>query len=650
VTTVREGRPGKGAPSPAVQPRRARQDHPRGGTPRQRTGRPGAPRRQIPTPRPPRGATPPSRPASGPRRPRGTRLGDPNLRVRASLVLLAFVLSVFVGRLVQVQAVDAEAYATAAQNVRSRTVPLPATRGRITDVNGVVLAETVEARLVTADPMLIADPGQYAHLLAPLLRVDEGVLRQRLADRPRRWVLLARNVTPATWRAITQLVDPGTGKPLIGIHSEPQSRRVYPADQVAANVVGFVGRDGHGQGGIERAFDAVLSGRDGKLTYERDRQGGRRIATAGVEQVKPVPGRDVRLTIDREVQWVAQQAIAAKVVESGAESGTVVVLDAKTGDILAMATAPTFNPNQPGRGPDENRGNRVLSEVYEPGSIAKIMTMAAVIEEGVAAPETRITVPGRLHRGGQSFSDYWGHGTLRLTLTGVLAKSSNIGTILAAEQLEPATLHRYFERFGIGQPSGLRFPGESRGILARPERWSASQRYTVTFGQGLAVNALQAASAFATIANGGVRVPPRLVAGWTAEDGRFRPAPAGSQTRVVSAHTAAQVGQMMEQVTAPGGTAKIAAIPGYRVAGKTGTAQRADPTCGCYRGYTASFAGFAPADDPRLVVSVTLQKPVNGHTGGLLGGPVFREVMSFALQTRGVPPTGRPPARLPIDW
>jgi cell division protein FtsI (penicillin-binding protein 3) len=569
--------------------------------------------------------------------------------VRASLLLLAFVLSLFVGRLVQVQALDAEGYATAAQNVRSRTVPLPATRGSITDSNGVVLAQSVEARLVTADPMLVADPGQYAHLLAPLLRVHENVLRQRLADRPRRWVLLARDVTPATWRAIKQLVDPGTGKPLIGIHSEPQSRRVYPADQVAANVLGFVGRDGRGQGGIERAFDAVLAGRDGKLTYERDRTG-RRIATAGVEQVKPVPGRDVRLTIDREVQWVAQQAIAAKVTEAGAESGTVVVLDVKTGDILAMATAPTFNPNQPGRGRDENRGNRALSEVYEPGSIAKIMTTAAVLEEGAATPETKITVPGRLSRGGHSFGDHWGHGTLRLTLTGVLAKSSNIGTVLAAEQLDAATLHRYFERFGVGRPTGLRFPGESRGILAPAEEWSASQRYTVTFGQGLAVNAVQAASTFATIANGGVRVQPRLVAGWTDEDGHFRPAPAGQQTRVVSARTAAQVAQMMEQVTRPGGTAKIAAIPGYRVAGKTGTAQRVDPSCGCYRGYTASFAGFAPADDPRIVVSVTLQKPVNGHTGGLLGGPVFRDVMSFALQSRGVPPTGRPPARLPIDW
>jgi len=563
---------------------------------------------------------------------------------------LACVLSLFVGRLVQVQGLDAAGYATVAQNERLRTVPLPATRGLITDVNGVALARTVDARLVTADPTLIADPGQYAHLLAPVLRTDEAKLREKLGDRPRRWVLLAREVEPGTWRRITELIDPGTGQALRGVFSEPQAKRVYPADQVAANVLGFVGRDGHGQGGIERAFDSVLAGRDGKLTYERDRQGGRRIATAGAEQVKPVPGRDVRLTLDREVQWVAQQAIAAKVEQAGAESGTVVVLNVKSGEILAMATAPTFDPNTPGRGSDADRGNRAMSEVYEPGSIAKIMTAAAVLEEGVATPETRITVPSRLHRGGQSFGDYWGHGTLRLTLTGVLAKSSNIGTVLAAEKLAPATLHGYYAKFGIGQPTGLRFPGESRGILAPSDRWSASQRYTVTFGQGLAVNAVQAASTFATIANGGVRVEPRLVAGWTDEDGKFRAAPAAPQTRVVSVRTATQVAQMMEQVTAPGGTGQVAAVPGYRVAGKTGTAQRADPSCGCYRGYTASFAGFAPADDPEIVVSVTLQKPVNGHTGGLLGGPVFAEVMSFALQSREVLPTGRKPARLPIDW
>jgi cell division protein FtsI (penicillin-binding protein 3) len=564
--------------------------------------------------------------------------------------VLAIAVSLLAGRLVQVQGLDARGYAAAAQNERSRTVVLPAFRGQITDVHGAPLAQTVDARLVVADPMLIADPAQYAHLLSPLLGVAEPELRRKLGDRPRRWVLLARDVEPATWRKITELIDPGTGKALRGILSEPQSRRTYPADQLAANVLGFVGRDGHGQGGIERAFDAVLAGREGKLTYERDRQGGRRIATAGVEQVKPVPGRDVRLTIDREVQWVAQQAITARVREAGAESGTVVVLDVRTGDILAMATAPTFDPNRPGRGPDANRGNRALSEVYEPGSIAKIMTTAAVLEEGVATPDTRITVPGRLYRGGQSFGDYWGHGTLRLTLTGVLAKSSNVGTVLAAEQLDPATLHGYFTKFGLGQPTGLRFPGESRGILAPAEEWSGSQRYTVMFGQGLAVNTVQAASTFATIANAGVRVQPRLVAGWTDEDGKFHAAPPSAQTRVVSPGTAAQVAQMMEQVTRKGGTAQIAAVPGYRTAGKTGTAQRADPACGCYRGYTASFAGFAPADDPRLVVSVTLQKPVNGHTGGLLGGPVFRDVMSFALQTRGVPPTGTEPARLRIDW
>jgi len=563
---------------------------------------------------------------------------------------MAFVLSLFVGRLVQVQGFDAGAYAAVAQNERVATVTLPATRGVITDVNGVALAETVDARLVTADPTMIQDPVTTALLLAPKLKQDPRALYPKLVKRGTRWVLLARDVTPLTWRQIRELriTDGGDEIPLPGIMSEPQSKRVYPSDQVGANIVGFVGRDGHGLAGLEMKYEPLLAGRDGTLVYERDKKG-RQIATAGMERTEPVPGRDLRLTIDRDIQWVAQRTIAEQVKKTKAESGVVVVMR-KTGEVLAAAVAPGFDPNRPGKADREAHGNRALSEVYEPGSIAKIMTVAAALEEGVATPETRVTVPGSLQRGGKSFGDWWGHDTERLTLTGVLSQSSNIGTILVAEKMGSPKLHSYLTKFGIGRPTGIRFPGESRGILAPSARWFRSQHYTVPFGQGFSVNAVQAASWVATIANGGVRVEPRLVAGWAGEDGGFEPAPAPRRTRVVSERSAGQVAQMMEMVTAEGGTAPRASVPGYRVAGKTGTAQRADSSCRCYRGYTASFAGFAPADDPEIVVSVTLQKPVNGHTGGTLGGPVFKEVMSFALQTLEVPPTGRKPARLPVRW
>jgi cell division protein FtsI (penicillin-binding protein 3) len=408
-----------------------------------------------------------------------------------------------------------------------------------------------------------------------------------------------------------------------------------------------VGADGKGAGGMELAFDKLLAGKPGELTYE-SAVGGREIPTGRTSETAAVPGADVRLTINRDIQWVAQQAIAAKVNETGALNGTVVVMDPRTGDILAMASAPGFDPSHASTTAAGLLGNPALSDVYEPGSTSKVMTAAAAIQEKVVTPTTAITVPGTLRRAGKTFHDDVAHGTWHLTFTGVLAKSSNLGTIEVAERMPAATLASYLQRFGIGSPTGLHFPGESRGILAKVDDWSGSQRYTIPFGQGLSVNAVQQTSVFATLANNGVRVQPRLVAGVTGADGRFVPAPASPSTRVVSAQTATTVRQMLESVVGEGGTAPMAQIPGYRVAGKTGTAQRVDDTCSCYRGYTASFIGMAPADNPRLVVSVTLQRPVHGHFGGRLGGPVFRQVMSFALQTLRIPPTGTTRPVLPL--
>jgi cell division protein FtsI (penicillin-binding protein 3) len=526
---------------------------------------------------------------------------------------------------------------------------IPADRGTITDRDGQVLARSVEARTVTADPELVADPAMYAHLLSPLLGVDEPTLTARLGDRPRRYVVLARDIDPMVWRQVQSTVDPGTGRPIQGVFAEVSTKRIYPADELAANVLGFLDSAGRGMGGIERQFDRLLAGTPGKLTYERDRRGNR-IATAADRQVAPIAGEDLQLTIDRDIQWTAQRAIAAKVKQTKAVSGTVVVEDVHTGEILAMATAPTFDPNAPGKGVDENRGNRALSQVYEPGSIAKIMTMAALIEQGVADPGTRLSVPGSMHRAGHTLHDDVVHGVEKLTLAGVLAQSSNVGTVLAADRISSDTLYRYFRAFGIGQPTGLNFPGESRGILAPPNKWSGTQRYTVPFGQGFAVNSVQIADIYATMANGGVRVTPQLIKSWTDSSGRRHVPAVGPSSRVVSARTATEVTQMMEQVVRRGGTAPDVKLDGYALAGKTGTAQFADSTCRCYRGYTASFAGFAPADAPQIAISVTLQQPEHGHFGGELGGPVFVKTMAFALQALGIRPTGVGPTRIPITW
>jgi cell division protein FtsI (penicillin-binding protein 3) len=589
------------------------------------------------------------------------RLGNPKRRLRVGLFVMAFVLSLFVGRLLQLQGIDASAYAAQAEEKRLARKVLLATRGSITDTHGVALATTVPTVNVKADPRRVRDPAKTAGILAPILRVDAAVLQAKLSASGKKWVYLAKGVDSATWNRIRQVQRAersaaakakGSGKPaqyLEVITSEPSTRRAYPPGSMAANVIGFVDSSGHGLGGLEKKLDPVLAGRDGEISYEKA-VGGAAIPGEGASEQDPVPGRTVQLTIDRDVQWMAQQAIARQVKASGAESGTVVVMQPQTGEILALATAPSFDPNKYASSPPKLLGNRGLSEVYEPGSTGKVITMAAALEQRAAAPTTRVVVPPTLRRGGRTIHDHSTHGTLRLTAAGVLAKSSNIGTVLIGERLGRDRLYDYLTRFGIGQPTGMEFPGESRGILARPRDWSRVQWANVSFGQGYSLNAVQATAVYATIANGGVRVQPSLIKAIGDQGGNLVPVPAPRRTRVVSEATARKVAEMLEVVVSDDGTAPMARIPGYRVAGKTGTAQRHDDKCRCYRGFTASFIGFAPADKPSVVVSVTLQDPRRGHYGGMLGGPVFKEVTSFALQTLRVPPTGTRPPRIPVKW
>jgi cell division protein FtsI (penicillin-binding protein 3) len=399
---------------------------------------------------------------------------------------------------------------------------------------------------------------------------------------------------------------------------------------------------------LEHTLDKTLAGRDGTATYELS-AGGRRIPGADDSERDAVPGRDVRLTIDRDIQYVAQKAVAKAVKATSAQSGTVIVLDPRSGDVLAMATVPTFDPNHPAAAPASARGNRALSEPYEPGSTGKVITASALLEQHKITPQTPITVPNRLCRPGKCFKDFEDHGTLHLTYAGTIAKSSNIGTIEAAERMGSLKrLYPYLDRFGVGHPTGLGLPGEATGQLLKPANWSGTSGYTMTFGQGYSVNTVQMASVFATIANDGVRATPRLIAATTGSDGADvaeQAETAPHSTRVISKATARTVRLMLERVPMKGGTAPLAAIPGYRVGGKTGTAQRFDPKCGCYRGYTMSFIGLAPVDKPSLVVAVTLQAPKSAIGGGVNAGPVFKQVMSFALEAQRIPPTGtRPPA------
>ena len=565
---------------------------------------------------------------------RPLRLANPGTRLRVGLFAVAFLLSLFAGRLLQLQGVEASAYATVADTERRITETLAATRGTITDRSGVPLATTVDSVNVFADQTQIDKPALTARELAPFVDVDVTTLENAMIG-DRQFAYLAKDVDMEQWAEIVAL-------DLDGIHAEATHRRTYPGGELGSNVIGFVDAAGIGQAGVEQVFDEELTGVDGSLSDLRDGNG-RRIPSGATTNEQPVPGDDVRLTIDRDLQWVAQQSLAAAVKTSGAASGVAVVMTPE-GEVLALASVPSFDPTDAST-PVEDRGNPAIEEIYEPGSVLKPLTMAALIEEGIATPGSTYTVPDRVVIDGEDYGDHSPHPTERMTLAGILADSSNVGTILAADPLSRETHDNYLRAFGIGQPSGLGLPGDGVGIM--PDVRYEATRHTAAFGQGVSMNAVTLTSIYATIANGGVRVTPTIVAGTVGADGRLAPQPAPEAHRVVSEDTASQVAQMLEMVVTDG-TGKVAAIPGYRVAGKTGTAQRFNPACGGYCGFTASFSGFAPADDPAIVVSVSLQNPVNGHYGGVLAGPVFNEIVSYGLQALEVPPTGTTPAALPL--
>ncbi|MBR7672414.1 penicillin-binding protein 2 [Streptomyces daliensis] len=598
------------------------------------------------------------------------RLANPRARLRLVAVGLTLVVLAFTVRLLQVQAVDADTFAGKAAVNRYLTVPLAAERGTVSSRDGTALATTVDAYDITADPYLFTPkqtgvkdaPAKAAALLAPIVGEDEAELTAKLERKKTRYVLLARQQTPQAWRKIKELkatlADKAAQKEganvLAGVYQEKHAKRVYPNKELASSVLGFVNSEGKGGAGIEAKLDKELAGRDGKITYAQS--GGRQVPTAGVQEHPAKPGSDIDLTLDRDIQWSAQQAITEQVEKSKADRGYVIVQDTRTGELLAMANAPGFDPNDLSGADGDALGNAAVQDAFEPGSTSKLMSMAAVLEEGKATPATAVTVPNRLKRADRSFADDVDHPTWHLTLNGVLAKSSNIGTILATEQLGKTqqeaneVLYGYLRKFGMGSPTGLGLPGETDGLLAKPDKWSASQQYTIPFGQGLSLNAVQAASIYSTIANGGVRTEPSLVRGQTGPDGRYSAAPEAKKTRVVSEKTARTLARMLESVVDDmEGTGIVAKIPGYRVGGKTGTANRVDPETGRYNGYTSSFAGFAPADKPRVTVYCAVQNPKKGsYFGSDVCGPVYKQVMKFALKSLQIPPTGADPARLPV--
>ena len=589
-------------------------------------------------------------------RPVGRWRGSSEIRLRVALIVLAMVVSVFGVRLLQLQGLDPKAYAAKANAEGLVKVPLPATRGTITDRNGVPLAESVSGLMIVADPKRTdAHAEEIARILATRLHLDYFDLLSHLRQDPARpgarFAYVARRVPATAARTAVTAIEKAGYK---GLDTRLDPVRDYPGGDVAANLLGYMKIDGQSDtgGGLERSFDSLLAGKDGQETYEVG--GGNRIPLGENTEVKPVNGKDLKLTIDRDVQWYAQRVLRTAVEGARAESGTAVALDSRTGEILALADYPTYDANKPSQASGQDLGTRALSNVYEPGSVAKVLTMAGLINEGKVTPRTRVRVPKDLPVADRVIHDYFVHDKLRLTLAGVIAKSSNIGTVLAARQYQPGQLWHYFDLFGLGHRTDIGLPGETRGLLPDPSTWSELTQATASFGQGISVNALQMATAVNAVANGGELISPSIVEGRaTTSTGDEVGTDTATRRRVVSPQAASAVSRMMEMVTTEGaGTAPGAGIAGYRVAGKTGTAQQVGKTCKCYDGSLAvSFAGFAPADNPRFTVYVVIQKPQGGGaSGGGTAGPVFRKILSYLLQKYAVPPTNTPPARLPVEW
>jgi cell division protein FtsI (penicillin-binding protein 3) len=603
----------------------------------------------------PSGSTAPSRGGGRPRRP--IRLISTPFRLWSAFCVVAFVLSLFAARLVQLQGVDEEDYAQLAVQMGSQTITLEAPRAPIYDRNGVELAETVDASKLIADPTYTsAHATQIAAFLHRTLGLDYLTMVGDLRKPDTRYVELADHVTPTK---ATSTVDRLNAMGLGGIYTQHDTQRMYPGGDVAANIVGFLNGNNAGVYGIENADNSTLQGTNGRATYQV--VGGQILPLASSSVVEPREGTGVRLTIDQDLQFLAERHLAAAVQSSRADSGVAIVMDARTSQVLAMADYPTFDANHPATTKESNYGSRALQDAYEPGSVEKLLTFSALINAGYVTPTTKIVEPQVLYVGGHYIHDDFTHvdadgvptNALHLTAAGVIAKSSNIGAVIAAEKMPDAELYGYLKKFGIGSPLNVGMPEVNQGLLAPPKDWSEVQRANIDFGQGVSVDALQMAAAVSAIAHGGVYTDPTLVQGTVSSSGQFTPSAAPAQHRVVTAATAHAVARMMQTVVAEGGTAPLAAIPGYEVAGKTGTAQRAAPNGGGYTNQrTVSFAGFAPADNPRFVIYVVVQNPRAANSfGGTVAAPVFQELMTAALQKYGVPPsTGKQPPLPPITW
>jgi len=586
------------------------------------------------------------------------RIGEPGSRQTFLSVASLLVVGLFVARLIDVQIVSAAPLAEEALAQRLVTVAVTPTRADIVDRNGVVLATTVERYNLSVDQTKIADWKRTeagtvvaqgaldaAKILAPILGVSESELGATLSG-DKTFVYVAKNLTP-------EVLDLIKAERVSGIGWEPTPERLYPNGVTAGNLIGFMGfsQDSDakvGQGGIEQAYQDQLEGVAGSRTYERSAYG-TTIPSGIHSEEDAVPGETVVLTTDRDIQYFAEQRLATALSETGSSGGTVVVTDSTTGEVLAIADSNAVDPANPGATDAGQRGSGAVEDVFDPGSTAKIITMAAALEEGIATPTSQFVAPFLYTTAdNETFRDSHPHPDQKLTLTGILVNSSNTGTVMIGEQLSPETRYNYLRAFGLGERTGIGLVSESPGILHAWQDWDRRTNYATMYGQGVSVTALQTAQVYGAIANGGVKIAPTIVKGFESADGTFTANDPPESERVISEETASKLMSMLTEVTQDG-TGRAAAIDGYLVAGKTGTAQAPDAE-GKLTRIVASFVGIAPADNPRVVVSVTLFDPKSSIWGGDVAAPVFKDVTTFALQTLRVPPSTETLTQYPTTW
>lgn len=575
-------------------------------------------------------------------------------RLRLGLGIMLTLLLVVGGKLFLVQGLDVGGMAAAALNKRMTETVLPAERGSILDANGTVLANSVIRYNVVVDQRVNTKTETFKRFdeatnklvdvtrdqglteLAAALGMEKDAIRDAVTgEQP--YYIVAKDVKPDVEDRISKLQIPG-------IVTEGVSKRVYPNGSVAGGIIGFLKDGNTGQAGIEQTQDGLLRGQDGKRLFEIGADG-LRIPVGMDELTPPEDGKDVKLTINSDLQYFAQQAIQSQTDKLGAEWGVIIVMDVKTGNLVAMADTNSPDPNNPGLVAAKDRGVRAVTAAYEPGSVQKMMTVAALIEEGKAKPLDTFTLGPSYTVDGQTFSDSFAHGTEERTLAGILGYSMNTGTVMAGQRLSKEQRYKWLQKFGIGEAPDVGLPATASGILTPWEQWDGRQQYTVLFGQGVSQSTLQTVRAFQSIANNGVMLQPRLIDSYIAPDGTEEKVAAAEPKQIVSDSTAQQVQDILESAVTEG-QIKDAGIDGYRVGAKTGTSESPCDDGAGYCGYTASLVGMAPMDDPRFIVEVVLQRP-KGSIYGITNGPVFRSVMSQALRTYNVQPSTGEPARLP---